>query len=99
MGKVVKTLGRFGNKPNEWIFGKKLGRKFDPAGRALGIYKEPAAAAPEPEAPSPVTDDMGIIARNRMRRVAKKAQGAASTIRTGATGAPYTGAPSKLLGG
>lgn len=99
MGKVISSVASFSNKPREWVFGKKLARKTDLFGKATGIYKEPGAAAAPIEAPSPIVDDQGLLARNRVRRIAKRAQGQQSTIRTGSTGAPYTGTPKTLLGG
>ncbi len=62
---------------------------------APDIRPETIDAAPSPAG----IEGDAYQARDRIRRMARKAQGQPSTIRTGATGAPYTGAPSKLLGG
>jgi len=98
MGKVFKTAAKIINRPMTKVFGKKFTQKWDFAGQSLGVYDDtkPIETA---EVPSPMPNESPYLARDRTRRRAARAQGQQSTIRTGATGAPYTGAPSRLLGG
>ncbi len=101
MGSIIKKATRLGNKasPHTWVMGEKQSAQYDLGGQLTGAHD----ALYQPEniepAPSPVNDAPAYQARDRVRRMARKAQGQPSTIRTGATGAPYTGAPAKLLGG
>ena len=99
MGNAVKKLARLGNKPNEWLFGKKTARSIDFGGQVLSAYdsdyKPEDVAAP----PSPIVDADAYTQRDRIRRTARRAMGRDSTIRTSPTGAPYTGQPATLLGG
>lgn len=99
MGSAVKGLLRLGNKPNEWLFGKKTARSMDFGGQVGGAYDSDYKPAEIEAAPSPVNDAPAYVARDNIRRRAAKAQGRDSTIRTSSTGAPYTGAPARLLGG
>jgi hypothetical protein len=51
-------------------------------------------------APIPYEDPTAqvLAARDRQRRLTRRAAGRDSTIRTGTAGAPYVGAPPSLLG-
>lgn len=101
MGSAKKVfqdpVGRLAGK----AFGKKTFSSIDLGGQVLGQYDDlykPADVSADPP-PSPIAADTEAYAqRDRIRRIAKKAQGQQSTIRTSSTGAPYTGAPATLLG-
>jgi hypothetical protein len=99
MGNAVKGLLRLGNKPNELLFGKKTARSMDLGGQVFGAYNSDYKPDEVATAPSPIVDADAYAARDRTRRMAKRALGRDSTIRTSPTGAPYTGEPARLLGG
>lgn len=99
MGTLLKKaardpVGRVAGK----VFGQKTFSGLDLGGQILGqydnLYKPEDIAA----APSPINDAPAYEARDRIRRIAKKAQGVSSTVRTSSAGAPYTGQPVSLLG-
>lgn len=101
MGSSVKKafqdpVGRLAGK----AFGKKTFSSIDLGGQILGqyddLYKPENVPAPESAA---VIEAGAYEQRDRIRRIARKAQGQASTIRTSSTAEPYTGAPARLLGG
>jgi hypothetical protein len=101
MGSIFKKANRLANKmqPHTWVMGEKASAGVDLGGQLVGAhdaYYQPEDIA---AAPSPQVDDQAYVQRDRIRRMAKRAQGRDSTIRTGSTGAPYTGAPARLLGG
>jgi hypothetical protein len=101
MGSIFRKAGRLANKmqPHTWVMGERASANMDLGGQVVGAhdkYYQPEDVAP---APSPQVDDQAYVQRDRIRRMAKRAQGQPSTVRTGSTGAPYTGAPAKLLGG
>lgn len=99
MGSPLRKLTKLANKtmPHTWIMGERASAGVDLAGQLTGahdaLYK-PAAIAPAPA----LNTDAAYLQRDRVRRMAQRAQGQASTIRTSSTGAPYTGAPKQLLG-
>lgn len=101
MGSPIKKLARLGNNisPHTLILGKKASMGMDFGGQVLGAYDDQYKPADIAAPPSPVNDAGAYAARDNIRRRAVKAHGQASTIRTGATGAPYSGAPATLLGG
>jgi len=99
MGTIGKKLARFSTRPARIILGDKAQARLDPFGKAIGAYEKSAAAPEETETPAVIDPGAAYSQRDRIRRRASRAQGQASTIRTGGPGAPYTGAPSKLLGG
>lgn len=101
MGSLVKKAARLGNavSPHTWVLGKKASMGMDFGGQVLGAYDEQYKPEDIAPAPSTINDASAYTQRDRVRRIARKAQGQGSTIRTGGTGAPYTGAPSTLLGG
>jgi hypothetical protein len=80
--------------------GEKASAQFDLAGQLTGahdhLYK-PAAVEP---IPTDNTDNAALIERDRTRRMAKRAAGLDSTIRTSPSGAAalYTPQPKTLLG-
>ena len=100
MGSPLKKLLKFSNKiqPHSLLMGEKASAQYDLAGQLAGshdyLYK------PKEIDPIPTPDDAGAnVARDRMRRLAKKASGRDSTIRTSPQGAaPYSAAPKSLLG-
>lgn len=98
---LAKKGLRFGNSimPHTWVLGKKASMGMDLGGQVAGAYDDQYKPTDIEAAPSPINDAEAYTQRDRVRRVAKKAQGVSSTIRTGGTGAPYTGAPATLLGG
>lgn len=79
------------------VFGKKTFASLDPGGQILGqydsLYKPEDVQAPA----SPIVDAEAYQQRDRIRRIARRAQGRDSTIRTNLT-APATGQPATLLG-
>ena len=100
MGSNIKKafqdpVGRLAGK----AFGKKTFSGLDLGGQILGQYDDLYKPEDIAAAPSPENSADAYTQRDRIRRVAKKAMGQQSTIRTGGTGAPYTGAPATLLGG
>lgn len=101
MGSAFKGLLRFGNaaSPHTWVLGKKASAGMDFGGQAFGAYDKNYQPTDVEAAPSPTVDNTAYAARDNIRRRAAKAQGRDSTIRTSSMGAPYTGAPAKLLGG
>lgn len=101
MGSAVKGLLRLGNNvsPHTWVLGKKASAGMDLGGQAFGAYDDQYKPADVVAPPTPINDNAAYQARDRVRRVAKKAQGIDSTVKTSPTGAPYTGTPSRLLGG
>jgi len=101
MGSAFKGLLRLGNNvsPHTWVLGKKASAGMDLGGQAFGAYDKNYQPSDIAAAPSPVNDAGAYVARDNIRRRAARAQGLNSTIRTSATGAPYTGAPATLLGG
>ena len=101
MGSPIKKLARISNQfqPHTLILGKKVSAGMDLAGQALGAYDANYQPTDVAAPPSPVNDAPAYTARDRIRRMAKRASGQQSTIRTGGPGAPYTGAPATLLGG
>jgi hypothetical protein len=63
---------------------KAFGRQLRTQGVTPIPYEDPTAAA--------------LAARDRQRRLTRKAAGRDSTIRTSPAGAPYVGTPPSLLG-
>lgn len=100
MGSPLKKLTRFANKtmPHTWVMGESASAQYDLAGQLTGahdrLYK-PKDVTPPPRAD---VDQSGLIERDRQRRLARRAAGRDSTVRTGPGGAPYDGAPKTLLG-
>lgn len=88
MGKAIKKT--FGG-----IF--KFGRKFDVVGNVLGLNKRGGGGGDDNQIPGPFMDPEAYLARDRLRRLAKKAQGQESTIRT-SVASPYNPTPKQLLG-
>jgi hypothetical protein len=101
MGSVFKKAGKLAGKmqPHSWVLGEKASKSLDFGGQLVGAYDDQYKPAEIEAAPTPIVDDQAYVQRDRIRRIAKKAQGRDSTIRTSSTAAPYTGAPAKLLGG
>ena len=99
MGAAKKLLQDPVGKLAGHVFGKKTFSGIDLGGQVLGQYDSLYKPTDVQAAPSPIVDDQAYAARDRVRRIAKKAQGLQSTIHTSSTGAPYTGAPASLLGG
>lgn len=99
MGTIFKKalqdpVGRVAGK----AFGQKTFSGLDLGGQILGQYDNLYKPADIAAAPSPSTDAPAYEARDRIRRMAKRAQGIDSTVRTSSAGAPYTGQPASLLG-
>lgn len=101
MGSVFKKAGKLANKmqPHTWVMGEEASRSVDFGGQLVGAHDDAYKPTDIEAAPSPVVDDQAYMQRDRIRRIARKAQGQQSTIRTSAASAPYTGTPAKLLGG
>lgn len=100
MGSPLKKLLRFSNKiqPHSLLMGEKASAQYDLAGQLAGAHDH--LYKPKNVAPPPVANDTqtGVVERDRMRRMARRAQGRDSTVRTGPGGAPYDAAPKTLLG-
>lgn len=104
MGFVKKGLSKvakFSNKvqPHSLVMGEKASAQYDLAGQLTGahdgLYKPKEITPPDVIADSAVTS----VERDRMRRMARRASGRDSTIRTGPSGVvPYSDQPKKLLG-
>lgn len=101
MGSIFKKalqdpVGKLAGK----AFGQKTFAGLDLGGQVLGQYDNLYKPADIPAAPSQINNDASAYeARDRIRRIAKRAQGIDSTVRTSSAGAPYTGQPTALLGG
>jgi len=98
MGSSVKRafqdpVGRLAGK----AFGKKTFSSIDLGGQVLGQYDNLYKPGDVETPSSPIVDDQAYLARERFRRLARRAQGQQSTIRTGLA-VPYSGQPKSLLG-
>jgi hypothetical protein len=71
-------------KPSDGDVIKGFGRQLRTQGVAPIPYEDPTAEA--------------LAARDRQRRLTRRAAGRDSTIRTSPAGAPYVGTPPSLLG-
>lgn len=107
MGSVGRKLTKFANKtmPHTWVMGEKASAQYDLAGQVFGahddLYKpKDAPAIPTDDGTGNDAEAAALIARDRMRRMARRANGLDSTIRTSPTGAAalYTAQPKQLLG-
>jgi len=93
---------RFANKtmPHTWFMGSKESAQYDLAGQVFGAHDH--LYKPEKVEPVPAIDPGAdqTVERDRMRRMARRASGRDSTIRTGPQGAvaPYSAQPKSLLG-
>lgn len=104
MGFVHKLAQKglaFGNKmnPHTWALGERQSAAMDLGGQIAGahddLYKPKAVA----DIPSPIVDSAAFTERDQARRLAKKANGRDSTIRTSPAGATlYSAQPKTLLG-
>lgn len=81
------------------LVGDKAFGNMDLAGQLAGVYDD-RYKVKDPEAiPSPVADAAApFAAADNVRRLAKRAAGRDSTIRTSPAGALYTAQPKALLG-
>lgn len=87
--------------PHTLILGRKKSAQFNLAGQLAGTYDDlykPAKVEPIPSPSSPAAANDAYTARDFSRRLARRAQGRDSTVRTGPGGAPYDAAPKRLLG-
>lgn len=100
MGSLIKKAARLGNKasPHTWIVGSKASAKMDFGGQILGAWDRYYQPETPDAPPSPIVDNEAYVQRDRIRRMAKKAQGRDSTIRAGSLARPYTDSPASLLG-
>lgn len=99
MGFAKKAVA-FGSKlnPHSWFLDKRTNASTDFAGQVSGAYDDlykPKAVAPIPNVD---TTQPSYDAADIARRLAKKANGIDSTIRTSPAGALYTAQPKALLG-
>ena len=96
----------FTSKTNalNYLLGRKEGGKLDLAGQLAGVYDgdyKPAnvSAIPTGDGTGTSADAAALIARDRERRLARRAAGLDSTIRTSPAGAAlYSAQPKTLLG-
>lgn len=82
-------------KPIKKLFG--AARKFDVVGNVLGLNKHGGGGGDDNAIPGPYMDPEAYLERDRQRRLAKRAQGQESTIRT-SVASPYNPQPKSLLG-
>lgn len=81
------------------ILGKKVASQVDLGGQLMGDYNSLYKPANVPAIPATGTDTAALVERDRMRRLAKQANGIDSTIRTSPAGATlYSPQPKTLLG-
>jgi hypothetical protein len=97
MGSVTRFLNK--TQPHTWVMGEKQSAQFDFAGQATGAHDHLYKPANVQPIPTSDTDSAALVERDRMRRVAKRAAGLDSTIRTSPAGATlYNPQPKALLG-
>lgn len=96
----VKNALQFGSKthPHSWFLDKKTNASTDLGGQLTGAYDDLYKVKDQEPIPSPSVDNAAFTERDRTRRLAKRANGRDSTIRTSPQGAAYSGAPKSLLG-
>jgi|SRR5881396_255138 len=98
MGFAKKAL-QFASKtqPHSWFLDKKTNASIDLGGQITGAYDD-IYKVKDPEAiPTASTDGAASSQADFARRLAKKANGRDSTIRTSPAGALYGGSPAKSL--
>ncbi len=101
MGSVTRFLNK--TMPHTWIMGEKASAGLDFAGQLTGAhdhYYQPADVQPIPDNTADA-NTAAATAADRARRLAKRAAGLDSTIRTspsGAAAALYNPQPKTLLG-
>jgi len=110
MGFATKFVKKFSDPRNslriadgrwigESVLGKKAFSNIDLAGQVIGQYDSMYKPKEVQDIPSPITDSAEFTARDQARRLAKKANGRDSTIRTSPAGATlYSAQPKALLG-
>jgi hypothetical protein len=103
MGSVTRVLNK--TMPHTWVMGEKKSAQFDLAGQLTGAHDH----LYKPDVVQPIPTDNGagmdteaaaLVARDRARRMARRAAGLDSTIRTSPSGAAalYSPQPKSLLG-
>lgn len=81
------------------VLGKKVASSIDLAGQIVGDYDKLYKPKDVQDIPSPISDSAAFTARDQARRLARKANGRDSTIRTSPAGAAlYSPQPKTLLG-
>ena len=93
---AVQLFDPFGAGMENARNGAPLADITDPGGvlHNTGVADTAIRSAPSPSG----IDSSSYLARDQIRRLARRAQGIDSTIRTSSTGAPYTAQPKTLLG-
>jgi hypothetical protein len=79
------------------VGGEQFGN-MDLAGQVFGVYDDRYKPKEVDATPSASVETQAYAARDNMRRLARRATGRDSTVRTGPGGAPYSAAPKSLLG-
>lgn len=93
LGFVRKTSGL------RAVVGDKAFSSMDLAGQLAGVYDGNYKPADVQPIPTDNTDSAAMVERDRVRRLAKRASGLDSTIRTSPAGATlYSAQPKSLLG-
>lgn len=99
MGLAKKAVGFLeGLHPHSLLMGRKASASVNLAGQLAGSYDDLYKPAKVEAIPSPSNDTNAYAARDNTRRLARRAAGRDSTVRTGPGGAPYSAAPKTLLG-
>lgn len=94
----VKKIGNPAEYPVRKLLGDKTFSQLDLGGQVAGVYDDLYKPEKIEPIPTPNIDASANVERDRARRLARKAAGRDSTIRTSSQGAPYSGAPKSLLG-
>lgn len=101
MGSVGKKLTKVANKfsPHALIMGEEASASMDLGGQLFGAHDDLYKPKNIEAIPGGANMDASAMAeRDRARRLARRAMGRDSTVRTGAQGAAYQGAPKTLIG-
>lgn len=99
MGFAKKAVGFLESlHPHSLAMGRKASASMNLAGQVAGSYDDLYKPAKVEAIPSPTTATNAYEQRDNTRRLARRATGRDSTVRTGPGGAPYSAAPKQLLG-
>lgn len=100
MGSTGKKALRFANKtmPHTWVMGEQNSASIDFAGQLAGAHDHLYKPGKVEALPSPEVDAQAYTARDRIRRLARTAQGRDSTMRTDLQAAPYQPNGKRLTG-
>ena len=99
MGFAKKAVGFLeGLHPHSLALGRKKSASMNLAGQLAGSYDDLYKPAEVEAIPYQDSTASAFTQRDRTRRLASRAMGRDSTIRTGPGGAPYSAAPKSLLG-